>query len=124
VSKIIASAAIRGAHKIVERAEKKYKEALEKWGPNQEVGFPNTAYYLPVIYAMLGIPVKTVSDMKPVLDRCRNLFAAPRQRKRCSPLPGTCPRCRDGNVLCGGNHRSGPLPGGTQLLYQTGGPAS
>jgi acetyl-CoA synthase len=74
VSKIIASAAIRGAHKIVERAEKKYKEALEKWGPNQEVGFPNTAYFLPVIYAMLGIPVKTVSDMKPVLDRCRNLL--------------------------------------------------
>jgi len=74
VSKIIASAAIRGAHKIVERAEKKYKEALEKWGPNQEVGFPNTAYYLPVIYAMLGIPVKTVSDMKPVLDRCRTLL--------------------------------------------------
>jgi len=58
VSKIIASAAIRGAHKIVERAEKKYQEALKKWGPNQEVGFPNTAYYLPVIYAMLGIPFR------------------------------------------------------------------
>ena len=74
MSKIIASAAIRGAHKIVERAEKKYQEALEKWGPNQEVGFPNTAYYLPVIYAMLGIPVQKISDMKPVLDRCRILL--------------------------------------------------
>src|SRR4030042_3891574 len=74
VSKIIASAAIRGAHKILEKTEKKYKEALQQWGPNQEVGFPNTAYYLPVIYAMLGIPVKNVSDMKPVLDRCRNLL--------------------------------------------------
>ena len=63
MSKIIASAAIRGAHKIVERAEKKYEEALEKWGPNQEVGFPNTAYYLPVIYAMLGIPVQKVSGI-------------------------------------------------------------
>jgi len=74
VSKIIASAAIRGAHKIVERAEKKYEEALKKWGPNQEVGFPNTAYYLPVIYAMLGIPVQKISEMKPVLDRCRILL--------------------------------------------------
>jgi acetyl-CoA synthase len=74
VSKIIASAAIRGAHKIVERAETKYQEALKKWGPNQEVGFPNTAYYLPVIYAMLGIPVQKISDMKPVLDRCRILL--------------------------------------------------
>ena len=44
MSKIIAAAAIRGGHKILERAEKKYQEALEKWGPNQEVGFPNTGY--------------------------------------------------------------------------------
>jgi acetyl-CoA synthase len=74
VSKIIASAAIRGAHKIVERAEKKYQEALEKWGPDQEVGFPDTAYYLPIIYAMLGIPVQKVADMKPILERCRTLL--------------------------------------------------
>jgi acetyl-CoA synthase len=74
VSKIIAAAAIRGGHKIMERAEKKYKEALEKWGPDQEVGFPNTGYYLPVIYGILGIPVKTLGDMKPVLERCRGLI--------------------------------------------------
>jgi acetyl-CoA synthase len=74
VSKIIASAAIRGAHKIVERAENKYKEALEKWGPDQEVGFPDTAYYLPVIYAMLGIPVQKITDMKAILERCRALL--------------------------------------------------
>ncbi len=42
MSKIIASAAIKGAHKIVERADKKIKEAIDKWGPNQEVAFPNT----------------------------------------------------------------------------------
>ena len=30
MSKIIASAGIRGAHKIVEKAETKYKEVLEK----------------------------------------------------------------------------------------------
>jgi hypothetical protein len=45
MSKIIASAAIRGAHKIYNMAEQKYREALEKFGPGQEVGFPNTAYY-------------------------------------------------------------------------------
>jgi len=74
MSKIIASAAIRGAHKIVERAEKKYQEVLEKWGPEQKVEFPNTAYYLPIIYGILGIAVKTLSDMKPVLERCRILL--------------------------------------------------
>jgi acetyl-CoA synthase len=74
VSKIIAAAAIRGAHKIVERAGRDYQAALEKWGAEQEVGFPDTAYYLPVIYAILGIPVKTIADMRPVLDRCRTLL--------------------------------------------------
>ena len=57
MSKIIASAAIRGAHKIVERAEKNIRR-LSTSGAEQEVGFPDTAYYLPVIYAILGIPVK------------------------------------------------------------------
>jgi acetyl-CoA synthase len=74
VSKIIAAAAIRGAHKILEQAEKKYQEALKKWGPDQEIGFPNTGYYLPIIYGILGVPVKKLGDAKPVLDRCRVLI--------------------------------------------------
>jgi len=74
VSKIIASAAIRGAHRIVERAGKTYEEALKKWDPQQDVGFPNTAYYLPIIYAILGVPVKKLGDMKPILERCRSLL--------------------------------------------------
>lgn len=77
MSKIIASAAIRGAHKIVERAETAYEEALRKWGDDQAVGFPNTAYYLPVIYGMLGVAVEKIGDMKAVLDRCRKLLPAP-----------------------------------------------
>jgi acetyl-CoA synthase len=52
MSKIIASAAIRGAQKIFNMAEKKYQETIDKYGPEQEIGFPNTAYYLPIIYAM------------------------------------------------------------------------
>ena len=77
MSKIIASAAIRGAHKIVARADEKFKEAVDKWGPKQEVAFPNTGYYLPIIYGILGIPVKTVGDMEAVLDRCKTLLPPP-----------------------------------------------
>lgn len=83
MSKLILSAAISGAHKIVARAEKQYQEALAKWGPDHEVGFPDTAYYLPVIYAMLGIPVKNLADMQPVLDRCRKLLP-PLVREKCA----------------------------------------
>jgi len=77
VSKIICSAAIRGAHKIVGTAEAKCETALKKWGPDQEIGFPNTTYYLPIIYGVLGIPVKTLGDVKGVLDKCKELLPAP-----------------------------------------------
>ena len=89
MSKIIASAAIRGAHKIYNRAEEKYREALEKFGPKQEVGFPNTAYYLPIIYAITGIGVARIEDMRRVLDICKRLIPPPVKEK--TPLPYLAP---------------------------------
>jgi acetyl-CoA synthase len=77
VSKIICSAAIRGAHKIVDMAEEKYEEALKKWGTDQKIGFPNTTYYLPIIYGMLGIPVETLGDVRQILDKCEELVPLP-----------------------------------------------
>ncbi len=88
MSKIIASAAIRGAHKIVERAEAKWKEALDKHGAGQEIGFPNTAYYLPVIYSMLGIKVEKLGDVEQVLKRCRVLLPPPVREETCLPYLG------------------------------------
>jgi acetyl-CoA synthase len=70
MSKIIASAAIRGAHKIYERSEKKWQEAMDKWGANEPVGFPNTAYYLPIIYGILGMKVEKLGDMESILKKC------------------------------------------------------
>ncbi len=89
MSKIIASAAIRGAHKIFSKAEEKYGRALEKFGPKQEVGFPNTAYYLPIIYAMTGIGVSRIEDMRSVLDLCKKLIPAPVREN--VPLPYLAP---------------------------------
>ncbi|MBT9438950.1 MAG: CO dehydrogenase/CO-methylating acetyl-CoA synthase complex subunit beta [Desulfobacterales bacterium] len=77
MSKIICSAAIRGAHKIVGMAEEKYEEALKKWGPDQEIGFPNTTYYLPIIYGMLGISVEKLGDVRQILDKCKELVPPP-----------------------------------------------
>ncbi|MCK4325654.1 CO dehydrogenase/CO-methylating acetyl-CoA synthase complex subunit beta [bacterium] len=74
MSKIIASAAIRGAHKIIAGAEEKYGEALKKYGPDKKVEFPNTAYYLPIIYGILGIKVEKLAEAKPVLEKCRLLL--------------------------------------------------
>ncbi|MDL2226243.1 CO dehydrogenase/CO-methylating acetyl-CoA synthase complex subunit beta [Deltaproteobacteria bacterium OttesenSCG-928-M10] len=74
MSKLVAFAAIQGAYNIVQKAEGKYKAAVEKYGPEQKLEFPNTAYYLPIIYSLLGIPVKTLADAKKPLEVCRSLL--------------------------------------------------
>ncbi|MEN8189865.1 MAG: acetyl-CoA decarbonylase/synthase complex subunit alpha/beta [Thermodesulfobacteriota bacterium] len=74
MSKIICSAAIRGAQKIIDMAEESYEDALKKFGADQEVSFPNTAYYLPIIYSMLGAKVEKLGDMKDIFAECRSLM--------------------------------------------------
>ncbi len=89
MSKIIASAAIKGAHKIFNQAERKWQEAMDRWGANEPVGFPNTAYYLPVIYGILGIKVEKLGDVEQVLKRCKSLLPPPVREKH--PLPYLAP---------------------------------
>jgi len=89
MSKIIASAAIRGAHKIVKQAEEKWQQAMDKWGANEPVGFPNTAYYLPVIYGILGKKVEKLGDMEPILKKCKSLLPPP--VREVHPLPYLAP---------------------------------
>ncbi len=96
MSKIIASAAIRGAYKIVEQAEEKWKQAMDKWGANEPVGFPNTAYYLPVIYGILGEKVEKVSDMERILKKCRTMLPPPVREEH--PLPYLAPALDAGMV--------------------------
>ncbi len=88
MSKIIASAVIRGAHKIVDRAESKWQQAMDKWGANQPVGFPNTAYYLPVIYGILGMKVEKLGDMEAVLKKCRAFLPPPVKAEHHLPYLG------------------------------------
>ena len=74
MSKTIAAAGINGAHTIVERAKKNFDEAREKFGGAHEVGFPNTGYYLPCIYGMLGHKIEKLDDMEPILNECHRLL--------------------------------------------------
>ncbi len=74
MSKIICSAAIRGAKTIIDTAEASYEDALKKYGADQEVKFPNTAYFLPIIYSMLGAKVEKLGDMKDIFQECHKLM--------------------------------------------------
>ncbi len=50
MSKLIAFAAIQGGYKVVAQAEGQLNTALQTYDASTKVGFPNTAYFLPVVY--------------------------------------------------------------------------
>jgi acetyl-CoA synthase len=74
MSKMVAFAVVQGAYNIVSKAEGKYQEALEKYGGAQKLEFPNTAYFLPVIYSLTGIKVTDLDSAKQVMDFSRALL--------------------------------------------------
>ena len=74
MSKIIASAAIRGAHKIVAEAEEFWSKTRESKGEDTKIAFPETAFYFPMANALMGVEVKTVGGIKPVLEHIRDLL--------------------------------------------------
>jgi acetyl-CoA synthase len=74
MSKLIVTRAIRGAHKLVARAEKELRQALEEKSADTRVEFPNTAYYLPIAYAMLGMKINTLGGLSDLLDEARRML--------------------------------------------------
>jgi acetyl-CoA synthase len=74
MSRIIASAAIRGAHKIAKQAEDILARAIKQKGPDCRVEFPNTGYYIPIIYSMTGRAVEKLSDFREVMEEVKGLL--------------------------------------------------
>ncbi|MFQ5456755.1 MAG: acetyl-CoA decarbonylase/synthase complex subunit alpha/beta, partial [Nitrospirota bacterium] len=75
MSKIIATAAIRASHKIVEQAEFLVDKAILEKGGDQTFEFPDTGYYLPMMYANKGFAVKTIKEMKIAVEMTKGLLA-------------------------------------------------
>ncbi len=74
MSRYIATRAIRGANALVTEAEFMLNKALAEKGPDAPISFPNTAYYLPTIYAMTGIAVEKLGQLRDVLKHARELL--------------------------------------------------
>jgi len=74
MSKIIASAAIRGAHKLAQQAEDILTKAIQEKGRDCSVSFPNTGYYIPIIYSMTGRAVEKLSDFEEVMKEIKDLL--------------------------------------------------
>jgi acetyl-CoA synthase len=76
MSRIIASAAIRGAHKLTQDARAIYDKAVQEKGADCPVAYPNTGYYIPIIYSMTGIAVEKLSDFEQVFTQINDLLPA------------------------------------------------
>ncbi len=74
MSKLIAFAAIQGGYKVISQAEGAYQRALDTFSADTKVEFPNTGYYLPVIYSLTGLKVETLEDLKKPLEFARGLL--------------------------------------------------
>jgi len=74
MSKLIAFAAIQGGYKVVAQVEGELEKALQTYDASTKVGFPNTAYYLPVIYSLTGLKCETLEDLKKPMEFARGLL--------------------------------------------------
>jgi acetyl-CoA synthase len=88
MSKIICTSAIDGAVAWVARAEKKIDEAISQKGENARIAFPDTAYYLPVIYSLTGEKAASLSDLRRILRTAKDLLPERPSEKNHLPYLG------------------------------------
>src|ERR1019366_548704 len=88
MSKLICSSAIEGAVAWVAKAEGKLDEAVAAKGESCAVGFPDTAYFLPVIYSFTGEKMQTLADLRRILKRAKELLPARPSEKVWLPYLG------------------------------------
>jgi acetyl-CoA synthase len=73
MSKLIATAVIRGANKLVAQAEQMLEKAIAEKGKDFVFEFPDTAFHLPMVLAMTGFAAKTLADMRVALGFAKEL---------------------------------------------------
>jgi len=74
MSKEVATSVIRGAKEIFQQASQFLDKAIKEKGADCQIGFPETAFYLPMANALLGAKVETLKDVSPILEHARSLL--------------------------------------------------
>jgi acetyl-CoA synthase len=75
------------------------RQALAEKGPDTRVAFPNTAYYLPVIYGLTGDQVETIGQLQFVLRHARGLLHPVPADQRWTPYLGETLDCGMATLL-------------------------
>ena len=63
-----------GSNAVAGLTEGAVNSAIEKFGADHPIAFPNTAYYFPTIYAATGVKVKTLGDLVPCVGVLKSLI--------------------------------------------------
>ena len=63
-----------GAIASISQAETLLNQAIGSYGVVQKIGYPDNAYYLPVIYSLSGEKIKTLGECRLVIDNLRSLL--------------------------------------------------
>ena len=63
-----------GSHAVVGLVEGAVKDAIAKYGPDQAIAFPDTAYYFPTIYAATGVKVAKLGDLPACVGVLKSLI--------------------------------------------------
>src|SRR3989304_3391974 len=75
MSKQVFTQVVRGAHQWVKEAEEALAQAIAEYGPEKPVGWDmQTSYYLPMSYALMGLEVKTIGDLRAQVLHARELL--------------------------------------------------
>ncbi len=93
MSRIIAGAAIRGSHFFYKEAEDLFNKLVEEKGEDTKVEFPETAYFLPMANALMGLEVKTMGEIRPVLEHAKELLHQPPTEELWLPYLGDTLDC-------------------------------
>ena len=63
-----------GSNAVAGLTEGAVNAAIEKYGADKAVAFPDTAYFFPTIYAATGVKVKTLGDLVPCVGVLKSLI--------------------------------------------------
>ncbi len=63
-----------GSNAVAGLTEGAVNSAIEKYGADKPIAFPDTAYYFPTIYAATGVKVKTLGDLVPCVGVLKSLI--------------------------------------------------
>ncbi len=74
MARVVAELAVSGSHKAVGLLEGLVDRLIKEKGEDFKIGFPETGFYLPLIYATLGKEAQTLKDAKEIAGVAKTLL--------------------------------------------------